>query len=82
MKSLYWRRNACKPDSFFLAASSLGPYFASRCFASAALKPFAGSTSSARATSSGDWACQAGLCLWRGDSHNTLPYLRRMLGPR
>ena len=28
MKSLYWRTNACQPDSFFFAASSLGPYFA------------------------------------------------------
>ena len=26
MKSRYWRRNACQPDSFFFAASSFAPY--------------------------------------------------------
>ena len=29
MRSRYWRRKACQPDSFFLSASLLGPYFCS-----------------------------------------------------
>ena len=52
MKSWYWRRKACKPDSFFLAARTLGPYCCKRCCASAALSPFAGSTFSCWATAS------------------------------
>ena len=39
MKSWYWRRKACQPDSFFLAASSLGPYCCRRCCASACAQP-------------------------------------------
>ena len=53
MKSRYWRRNACQPDSFFLAARTLGPYCCRRCCASVALSPFAGSTFSCCATASG-----------------------------
>ena len=53
MKSLYWRRKACSPVSFFLAASTLGPYCCRRCCASAALNPLAGSTFSCCATASG-----------------------------
>ena len=53
MKSLYWRRKACQPDSFFLAARMLAPYCCRRCCASAALSPFAGSTFSCPATASG-----------------------------
>jgi len=54
MKSRYWRRNACHPDSFFFPASWLGPYFCRRACASAALRPLAGSTSRRRATSASD----------------------------
>ena len=53
IRSLYWRRKAWRPDSFFPAASSLGPYCVRRCCASAVLRPFAGSTFSCAATSSG-----------------------------
>ena len=60
MKSLYWRRKACKPDSFFVAASSLRPYCCKRCCASAALKPLAGSTFSCWATASNVSAYQFG----------------------
>ena len=53
MKSWYWRRKACKPDSFFLSTSLFGPYCCRRCCASAALKPLVGSTFSCPATASG-----------------------------
>ena len=75
MKSLYWRRKACQPDSFFLAASSLGPYCCKRCCASAALKPFAGSTFSCSATASGVIAYHFG-CSCGGFCHRVcLPLL-------
>jgi hypothetical protein len=44
IRSRYWRRKACQPDSFFLSARWFGPYCCKRCCASAALKPLAGST--------------------------------------
>ena len=44
IKSWYWRKKACQPDSCFLATNWLGPYSCSRCCASAELRPFAGST--------------------------------------
>ena len=63
MKSLYWRTNACQPDSFFFAASSLGPYFAARSCTSVEVNPAAGSTPSRRATSSTVAACHSiSLC--------------------
>ena len=58
MKSWYWRRKACSPDSFFLAARRLGPYCCSRCSASAALNPLAGSIPRRCATSSTGRLCQ------------------------
>src|SRR5262245_59990228 len=62
MKSWYWRRKACSPDSFAFAASWLGPCCCRRCAASAALSPRAGSTPRRWATASGVRLYQAGSC--------------------
>ena len=67
MKSWYWRRKACQPDSFFLPVNSLRPYFCSRCCASAELNPLAGSTSSTSETAPAVmayqfiWSCSASV---------------------
>jgi hypothetical protein len=58
MKSRYWRRNACRADSFLAAVSRFGPRDWSRRPASSALSPRAGSTPSSWATAAASDPCQ------------------------
>ena len=54
IRSWYWRRKACRPDSVFLASSTLDPCSCRRRSTSDCDSPWAGSTSRRVATSSGD----------------------------
>jgi hypothetical protein len=60
MKSRYWRRNACRPDSFLAPVSRFGPWDWSRRRASSTLRQRSGSTPSSWATADASYPCQVG----------------------
>ena len=60
MKSRYWRRNACRPDSFFPSARRFEPWDCNRRSASSALSPRSSLTPSRCATASASDECQSG----------------------